>query len=157
MHAMIGQISVECRRDVALGRLAVETRARRFAGAGRDLGVLPLLREEGEVDGDAEAEAARLREEELARKREEAERLRDAQINSDMVALRSGDDGSPVGYEDAAGPPGERVMDDETFVRAGANAADGGNFAGKPTSSGIVDTGWRKSTTGGNRYAAASA
>jgi type IV secretion system protein VirB10 len=76
------------------------------------------------VDGDAEAEAARLREEELARKREEAERLRDAQINSDMVALRSGDDGSPVGYEDAAGPPGERVMDDETFVRAGANAAE---------------------------------
>lgn len=76
------------------------------------------------VDGDAEAEAARLREEELARKREEAERLRQAQINSDMVALRGADGGSLEVREDTAGPSGESVTGEEAFRRAGADAAE---------------------------------
>ena len=75
------------------------------------------------VDGDAEAEAARAREEELARKRQEAEMLRQAQINSDMVALRSGAGGDPTG-EDTAGPSGEGVTGEEAFRRAGADAAE---------------------------------
>lgn len=76
------------------------------------------------VDGDAEAEAARLREEELARRREEAERLKDAQIHSDMVALRSADGGSLEVREDTAGPSGEGVTGEEAFRRAGADAAE---------------------------------
>src|SRR3546814_9329927 len=54
MHAMVGEIGIERRRDVALRGLAVEARTRRFAGSRRDFRVLPLLREEGQVDGDAE-------------------------------------------------------------------------------------------------------
>src|SRR3546814_7937864 len=54
MHAMVGEIGIERRRDVALRGLAVEARTRRFAGSRRDFRVLPLLREEGHVDGDAE-------------------------------------------------------------------------------------------------------
>lgn len=78
------------------------------------------------VNGDAEAEAARLREEELARKREEAERLKEAQINSDMVALRSGM-GMGDGMETAAAAPGDAgaaATGDEAFRRAGAKAAE---------------------------------
>jgi type IV secretion system protein VirB10 len=78
------------------------------------------------VDGDAEAEAARLREEELARKREDAERLREAQINSDMVALRSGM-GMGDGVETAATAPGgadAAATGDKAFRRAGAKAAE---------------------------------
>jgi type IV secretion system protein VirB10 len=76
------------------------------------------------VDGDAEVEAARLREEELARKREEAERLKEAQINSDMVALRGADGGSLDVREDTAGPSGEGVTGEEACRRAGADAAE---------------------------------
>jgi type IV secretion system protein VirB10 len=76
------------------------------------------------VDGDAEAEAARAREEELARKRQEAEMLKEAQINSDMVALRSGAGGDPAVGEDTAGPSGEGVTGEEAFRRAGADAAE---------------------------------
>ena len=78
------------------------------------------------VDGDAEADAARLREEELARKREEAERLKVAQINSDMVALRSGI-GMGDGVETTAATPGgadAAASGGEAFRRAGAKAAE---------------------------------
>lgn len=54
MHAMVGEIGVERRGDVALRSFAIEARACRFAGARRDLGILTLLREEGQVDRDTE-------------------------------------------------------------------------------------------------------
>ena len=54
------------------------------------------------IDGDSEAEAARAREEELARRRQEAEMLNEAQIHSDMVALRSSMD---MGGEAGAAAP----------------------------------------------------
>jgi type IV secretion system protein VirB10 len=77
------------------------------------------------VEGDPEAEAARAREEELARKRQEAEMLREAQIHSDMVAMRSsmdmgGETGAPVG----PGGAGAATTGDEAFRRAGAKAAE---------------------------------
>lgn len=73
------------------------------------------------IEGDPEAERQRLREEELARRRAEAEALREAQINSEMVALRGTDRGSG-GDEGTAGPNGDRSSEDEAFVRAGARA-----------------------------------
>jgi type IV secretion system protein VirB10 len=78
------------------------------------------------IDGDSEAEAARAREEELARRRQEAEMLNEAQINSDMVALRSSMD---MGFEaGAAAPapvaPGQAATGDDAFRRAGAKAAE---------------------------------
>ncbi len=80
------------------------------------------------VEGDAEAEAARAREEELARKRQEAEMLKEAQIHSDMVAMRSSMDmgGESGGAAPAAGPGGggAAVTGDEAFRRAGAKSAE---------------------------------
>lgn len=76
------------------------------------------------IEGDPEAERQRAREEELARRRAEAEALREAQINSEMVALRGADGRIPAGGEDAAGLSGERYIGDEAFVRAGAKAAE---------------------------------
>ena len=78
------------------------------------------------IDGDSEAEAARAREEELARRRQEAEMLNEAQIHSDMVALRSSMDmGGEAG---TAGPapaaPGQAATRDDAFRRAGAKAAE---------------------------------
>lgn len=78
------------------------------------------------IDGDSEAEAARAREEELARRRQEAEMLNQAQIHSDMVALRSSMD---MGFEagtaaPAAGAPGRTATGDDAFRRAGAKAAE---------------------------------
>jgi type IV secretion system protein VirB10 len=78
------------------------------------------------IDGDSEAEAARAREEELARRRQEAEMLNEAQIHSDMVALRSSMDmGGEAG---AAAPaqctPGQAATGDDAFRRAGAKAAE---------------------------------
>ena len=75
------------------------------------------------VDGDAEAEAARAREEELARRRQEAEMLKEAQIHSDMVAMRSSMD---MGGMDGAAAPaaGAAATGDEAFRRAGAKAAE---------------------------------
>lgn len=74
------------------------------------------------IEGDPEAERQRAREEELARRRAEAEALREAQINSEMVALRgSGDLG--VGPGEAV-PPGGQASGDEAFLRAGAKAAE---------------------------------
>ncbi|MFM7443161.1 MAG: hypothetical protein ACKO2N_04500, partial [Tabrizicola sp.] len=75
----------------------------------------------GLADGDAEAEAARAREEELARKRQEAEMLQDAQIHSDMVAMRSSMDmGGETGAAAPAGPGGggATATGDEAFRRA---------------------------------------
>lgn len=75
------------------------------------------------IEGDPEAEAARAREAELARRRQEAEMLREAQIHSDMVALRSSMDiGGDAGS--AAPAPGDAATGGEAFRRAGARAAE---------------------------------
>ena len=78
------------------------------------------------IDGDSEAEAARAREEELARRRQEAEMLNEAQIHSDMVALRSSMDmgGEAGAAAPAAGAPGQAATGDDGFRRAGAKAAE---------------------------------
>ncbi len=78
------------------------------------------------IDGDSEAEAARAREEELARRRQEAEILNEAQIHSDMVALRSSMDmGGEAGTTSPApAAPGQAATGDEAFRRAGAKAAE---------------------------------
>ncbi len=79
------------------------------------------------VEGDAEAEAARAREEELARKRQEAEMLKEAQIHSDMVAMRSSMDmGGETGGAAPAGPGGggAAATGDEAFRRAGAKSTE---------------------------------
>jgi type IV secretion system protein VirB10 len=78
------------------------------------------------IDGDSEAEAARAREEELARRRQEAEMLSEAQIHSDMVALRSSMDmGGEAGTTSPApAAPGQAATGDEAFRRAGAKAAE---------------------------------
>ena len=78
------------------------------------------------IDGDSEAEAARAREEELARRRQEAEMLNEAQIHSDMVALRSSMDmGGEAGTAGPApGAPGQAATGDDAFRRAGAKTAE---------------------------------
>ena len=78
------------------------------------------------IDGDSEAEAARAREEELARRRQEAEMLNQAQIHSDMVALRSSMDmdGEAGTAAPAPGAPGQAATGDDAFRRAGAKAAE---------------------------------
>ena len=78
------------------------------------------------IDGDSEAEAAREREEELARRRQEAEMLQEAQIHSDMVALRSNMDMGGEGGTGAPAPgaPGQAATGDDAFRRAGAKAAE---------------------------------
>ena len=74
------------------------------------------------IEGDPEAERQRAREEELARRRAEAEALREAQINPEMGALRgSGDHGMGPGE---APPPAGQASGDEAFLRAGAKAAE---------------------------------
>ena len=78
------------------------------------------------IDGDSEAEAARAREEELARRRQEAEMLNEAQIHSDMVALRSSMDMGGEGGAAAPAPaaPGQAATGDDAFRRAGAKASE---------------------------------
>ncbi len=78
------------------------------------------------IDGDSEAEAARAREEELARRRQEAEMLNEAQIHSDMVALRSSMDmgGEAGAAAPAPAAPGQAGTGDDAFRRAGAKAAE---------------------------------
>lgn len=78
------------------------------------------------IDGDSEAEAARAREEELARRRQETEMLNEAQIHSDMVALRSSIDmgGEAGAAAPAQGAPGQAATGDDAFRRAGAKAAE---------------------------------
>ena len=78
------------------------------------------------IDGDSEAEAARAREEELARRRQEAEMLNEAQIHSDMVALRSSMDmgGETGAASPVPGAPGQAATGDDAFRRAGAKAAE---------------------------------
>ena len=73
------------------------------------------------IEGDTELDAARAREEELARMRQEAEMLKEAQIHSDMVALRSNMD---VGGEVGPGAADAGATGDEAFRRAGAKAAE---------------------------------
>jgi type IV secretion system protein VirB10 len=77
------------------------------------------------IDGDSEAEAARAREEELARRRQEAEMLNEAQIHSDMVALRSSMDMGGEGGTAAPlpGAPGQAATGNDAFRRAGAKEA----------------------------------
>ncbi|MCU0731188.1 MAG: hypothetical protein MUE84_06340 [Hyphomonas sp.] len=71
-------------------------------------------------------EAARAREEELARRRQEAEMLNEAQIYSDMVALRSSMDMGGEGGTTSPAPaaPGQAATGDDAFRRAGAKAAE---------------------------------
>lgn len=79
------------------------------------------------VADDAGSEAARAREEELARRREEAEQLEEARIHSDMVAMRfSGDAGGEAGAAPTGVPGGTGAAPsrDEAFRRAGARAAE---------------------------------
>jgi type IV secretion system protein VirB10 len=78
------------------------------------------------IDGDSEAEAARAREEDLARRRQEAEMLNEAQIHSDMVALRSSMDmgGEAGAAAPAPAAPGQAATGDDAFRRAGAKAAE---------------------------------
>ena len=72
------------------------------------------------IAGDPEADAARTRAEDLARQREEAEALKQSQIHSDMVALRSS-----MGIEGDSSPaPGDGASGDEAFRRAGAKVAE---------------------------------
>ncbi|SOC20374.1 TrbI/VirB10 family protein [Rhodobacter maris] len=70
------------------------------------------------VQGDSEAEARRAREEELARRRQEANALSAAQINSDMVALRNESAGGSGGDVGASGATGA-----DAFRRAGAKTS----------------------------------
>ena len=70
------------------------------------------------VQGDSEAEARRAREEELARRRQEAKALSAAQINSDMVALRNESSGGSGGDAGASGATGA-----DAFRRAGAKTS----------------------------------
>jgi type IV secretion system protein VirB10 len=84
------------------------------------------------IDGDSEAEAARAREEELARRRQEAEMLNEAQIHSDMVALRSSMD---MGGEEGRTLPrvsGTTATGDEAFRRAGAKRPRSGRRRSLP-------------------------
>ena len=78
------------------------------------------------IDGDSEAEAARAREEELARRRQDSEMLNEAQIHSDMVALRSSMDMGGEGGTAAPlpGAPGQAATGNDAFRRAGAKAAE---------------------------------
>jgi type IV secretion system protein VirB10 len=78
------------------------------------------------IDGDSEAEAARAREQELARRRQDSEMLNEAQIHSDMVALRSSMDMSGEGGTAAPAPgaPGQEATGNDAFRRAGAKAAE---------------------------------
>lgn len=73
------------------------------------------------IAGQGADDAARLRQDELARKRKEAQALRQAQIQSDMVALRtSGGMAEAV----AAAAPNSASGGDEAFRRAGAQTAE---------------------------------
>jgi len=75
------------------------------------------------ITGDPQTEAARAREEDLARQRQEAEAVRQSQIHSDMVALRSSTDmGGDAGA--AGATPVGVATGDEAFRRAGAKAAE---------------------------------
>ncbi|MBT9247702.1 TrbI/VirB10 family protein [Gemmobacter fulva] len=78
------------------------------------------------IEGDSEAEASRARAEDLARRRQEAEMLSAAQINSDMVALRSSMDmGGEAGTAaPAPGAPGQATTVDDAFRRSGAKIAE---------------------------------
>ena len=76
------------------------------------------------IDGDSEA--ARAREEDLARRRQEAEMLNEAQIHSDMVALRSSMDmgGGGGTAAPAPGAPGQAATGNDAFRGAGAKEAE---------------------------------
>jgi type IV secretion system protein VirB10 len=73
------------------------------------------------IAGDPAADAAKAREAELARRREEAEALKQSQIHSDMVALRSSLDAGGTG---GAATSGNAGTGDDAFRRAGAKVAD---------------------------------
>lgn len=72
------------------------------------------------IAGDSESDAARRRAEDLARQRQEAQALRQAQIHSDMVALRSRAGTS----EETVPAAGAAASGDEAFRRAGAARAE---------------------------------
>lgn len=77
------------------------------------------------VEGDGETEAARVQAEERARQQQEAEMLRQAQIHSDMVAIRSATDMTGASRTAAVPDAADTgTGGDDTFRRAGARAAD---------------------------------
>jgi type IV secretion system protein VirB10 len=112
-----------------LAALDAEAKARDTALSGlerENIRLQTALDTKALVAGDTEAEAARARAEELARRREEAERVKQAQIHSDMVALRSSRDinAAEGTASPAAGAAGTAATGDEAFRRAGAKAAE---------------------------------
>jgi type IV secretion system protein VirB10 len=116
LKAQLAALDIEAKaREAALGDLERE-----------NIRLQTALDTKALVAGDTEAEAARARAEELARRREEAERVKQAQIHSDIVALRSSQAIGPA--EDVASPAatasGTAVTGDEAFRRAGAKAAE---------------------------------
>lgn len=124
---------VTVRDDAALADLqarlaAIEAEAKAKAAALSEL-ERENIRLQTELDtknliaDDGEAGRVRAREEELARRRAEADALREAQINSDMVALRGADGGAGSG-DSAPGAGGARASGDEAFLRAGAKTAE---------------------------------
>jgi type IV secretion system protein VirB10 len=79
LKAQLAALDIEAKaREAALGDLERE-----------NIRLQTALDTKALVAGDTEAEAARAWAEELARRREEAERVKQAQIHSDIVALRS--------------------------------------------------------------------
>jgi type IV secretion system protein VirB10 len=116
LKAQLASLDAEAKaREAALGDLERE-----------NIRLQTALDTKALVAGDTEAEAARTRAEELARRREEAERVKQAQIHSDMVALRSSQDMNATEgtASPAAGAAGAATTGDEAFRRASAKAAE---------------------------------
>ena len=120
--------------DTALAALKAQVEALGAEARTRDSAYAELEREnirlqtaletKALIDGDGGIDAARAREEELARRRQEAEMLKEAQIRSDMVALRSSLDGGGVGDGAPGAGTGNPATGDEAFRRAGAKAVE---------------------------------
>jgi type IV secretion system protein VirB10 len=113
--------------EAALADLKAQLAALDADAKAREAALSDLERENIRLQTELETEAARAREEELARKRQEAEMLKEAQIHSDMVAMRSSMDmGGETGAAAPAGPGGggAAATGDEDFRRAGAKSAE---------------------------------
>ena len=112
-----------------LAALSAEAKARDAAFAELERENIRLLTEletRALMSGNPEDEAARAREAELARQRQEALMLRQAQVHSDMVALRFSTDRSGGAGVDTQNSGGSNVAasGDDAFRRAGQKAAE---------------------------------
>jgi type IV secretion system protein VirB10 len=120
LKALRDQLSVveaaAAARDEALSALQIEN------------GRLLAQMEAASLLGDqasSEADAAARREEELARRRAAAEALREAQVNSEMVALRSSSGGDGADGSEQAGADTSRADGgDAAFLREGASRSE---------------------------------